>query len=107
MRGRFLGSTIMVGHCCGRYRHFSAHSGANPQDRAAAISKLQEAFGGKVEALYFFSMVVIDAMAVTQAPSNSAARHADDEHVAPRIRTHRPDEQPGEGRQEKSDPETA
>jgi uncharacterized protein with GYD domain len=30
----------------------------NPQDRAAAASKLAEAFGGKVEAFYFFPMEV-------------------------------------------------
>jgi uncharacterized protein with GYD domain len=44
-----------------------------PEDRAAAMSKLQKAFGGKVETLYFFPMGgEFDAMAVTQPPSDSA-----------------------------------
>jgi uncharacterized protein with GYD domain len=45
----------------------------NPQDRAAAASKLAESFGGKLEALYFFPMGgEFDGIAVTQAPSDSA-----------------------------------
>jgi uncharacterized protein with GYD domain len=45
----------------------------NPQDRAAAISKLQEAFGGKVEAVYFFPMGgEFDGEVIGQAPSDSA-----------------------------------
>jgi uncharacterized protein with GYD domain len=45
----------------------------NPQDRAAAASKLAEAFGGKVEAFYFFPMGgEFDGLIVQQAPSDSA-----------------------------------
>jgi uncharacterized protein with GYD domain len=45
----------------------------NPQDRAAAISKLQEAFGGKVEGIYFFPMGgEFDGLVIGQAPSDSA-----------------------------------
>jgi uncharacterized protein with GYD domain len=45
----------------------------NPQDRAAAISKLQEAFGGKVEGIYFFPMGgEFDGLVIGQAPSESA-----------------------------------
>jgi uncharacterized protein with GYD domain len=45
----------------------------NPQDRAAAASKLAEAFGGKVEACYFFPMGgEFDGMIIQQAPSDSA-----------------------------------
>jgi uncharacterized protein with GYD domain len=45
----------------------------NPQDRAAAYSKLAEAFGGKVEAVYYFPTGgEFDGIAITQAPSDSA-----------------------------------
>ena len=45
----------------------------NPQNRAAAISKLGEAFGGKVEAIYFFPMGgEFDGLIISQAPSDSA-----------------------------------
>jgi uncharacterized protein with GYD domain len=45
----------------------------NPQDRAAAISKLNEAFGAKLEALYFFPMGgEFDAFVILQAPGDSA-----------------------------------
>jgi uncharacterized protein with GYD domain len=45
----------------------------NPQDRAAAISKLSESFGAKVETVYFFPMSgEFDGIVVTQAPSDSA-----------------------------------
>jgi uncharacterized protein with GYD domain len=45
----------------------------NPQDRAAAASKLTEAFGGKVEAFYFFPMGgEFDGMIIEQVPSDSA-----------------------------------
>jgi uncharacterized protein with GYD domain len=45
----------------------------NPQDRAAAISKLQEAFGGKVEVVYFFPMGgEFDGEVIGEAPSDSA-----------------------------------
>jgi uncharacterized protein with GYD domain len=45
----------------------------NPQDRAAAISKSVEAFGAKIEAIYFFPMGgEFDGMIVQQAPSDSA-----------------------------------
>jgi uncharacterized protein with GYD domain len=45
----------------------------NPQDRAAAYSKLAEAFGGKVEATYFFPTGgEFDGLVITQATSDSA-----------------------------------
>jgi uncharacterized protein with GYD domain len=45
----------------------------NPQDRAVAASKLAEAFGGKVEAFYFFPMGgEFDGLIIQQAPSDSA-----------------------------------
>jgi uncharacterized protein with GYD domain len=45
----------------------------NPQDRAAAASKLAEAFGGKLEAFYFFPMGgEFDGFLIHQAPSDSA-----------------------------------
>ncbi len=45
----------------------------NPQDRAAAVSKLAEAFGGKVEAFYFFPMAgEFDGLIIQQAPSDWA-----------------------------------
>jgi uncharacterized protein with GYD domain len=45
----------------------------NPQDRAAAISKSAEAFGGKIEAIYFFPMGgEFDGLIISQAPSDSA-----------------------------------
>jgi uncharacterized protein with GYD domain len=45
----------------------------NPQDRAAAAAKLAEAFGGKLEAIYFFPMGgEFDGMNIQQAPSDTA-----------------------------------
>ena len=45
----------------------------NPQDRVAAAAKLSEAFGGKLEALYFFPMGgEYDGFAINQAPSDTA-----------------------------------
>jgi uncharacterized protein with GYD domain len=45
----------------------------NPQDRAAAIAKSAEAFGGNVEAIYYFPMGgEFDGMIIQQAPSDSA-----------------------------------
>jgi uncharacterized protein with GYD domain len=44
-----------------------------PQDRAAAASKLQEAFGGKIEANYLFPMGgEFDGLLIVQAPNDSA-----------------------------------
>jgi uncharacterized protein with GYD domain len=45
----------------------------NPQDRAAAVTKLIEAFGGKFEANYFFPMGGdFDGILIAQAPSDTA-----------------------------------
>jgi uncharacterized protein with GYD domain len=45
----------------------------DPQDRAAAASKLYEAFGGKLEALYYFPMGgEFDGLVITQAPNDLA-----------------------------------
>jgi uncharacterized protein with GYD domain len=41
----------------------------NPQDRTAAVSKIAEQFGGKLEALYLFPFSgEFDGIAITQAP---------------------------------------
>jgi uncharacterized protein with GYD domain len=46
----------------------------NPQDRAAAVTRSIEVFGGKVEAIYYFPMGgEFDGMIITQAPSDAAA----------------------------------
>jgi uncharacterized protein with GYD domain len=44
----------------------------NPQDRAAPIAKLLEAFGGKMESVYFFPVGgEFDAMAINQVPGEA------------------------------------
>jgi uncharacterized protein with GYD domain len=46
----------------------------NPQDRTAAVTRSIEAFGGKVEAIYYFPMGgEFDGMIIAQAPSDAAA----------------------------------
>jgi uncharacterized protein with GYD domain len=44
----------------------------NPQDRAAPIAKLLEAFGGKMESVYFFPAGgEFDAMTINQVPGEA------------------------------------
>jgi uncharacterized protein with GYD domain len=46
----------------------------NPQDRAAAVTRSIEVFGGKVEAFYYFPMGgEFDGLIILQAPSDGAA----------------------------------
>src|SRR5258708_15951973 len=45
----------------------------NPQDRTAAVAKVSEQFGGKLEALYLFPLSgEFDGIAIMQVPSDAA-----------------------------------
>jgi uncharacterized protein with GYD domain len=45
----------------------------NPQDRTSAVAKLSEAFGGKLETIYFFPLGgEFDGVVISQEPSDAS-----------------------------------
>ena len=78
----FAAPTVAQTNTMHRYAQFFKYSdaavkamGENPQDRSAAVAKLFEGFGGKVEASYWFpGNLEWDGMIIVQIPDEITAQ---------------------------------